>query len=651
MIFGVLTNRSCLQNHIFKKNIKIAKHFSGFLLSAIFLVACGADVSQETKTSSTATSREQISPAAENLSSMADQLLWGDLHVHSNISFDAFSFGNRTLTSADSFAFARGDKITSSIGLEAQLKRPLDFLLVSDHAEFMGVMRAIMADDPAIKEAEFAERWKKAMSEDNMRSVIDEFMAAMVGQGGDGVPPQFKRNIWAHVNEVAEQYNDPGNFTAFIGYEWTSSVNGKNRHRNVLFRDGPEKTLSFVPFSSIDNKDPEALWSTLESWVKETGGQVMSIPHNSNLSDGLEFGDNRDNGLPLDSEYAQRRNRWEPILEMTQVKGDSETQPLISPEDKFADFENWDETDIGNNPKDPNTLFESYSREYARPALQRGLIFEQELGTNPFKFGMIGSTDAHTGLATADSDNFFGKFLGSEPAAERLSNQMGGFAWKNRTLAASGYAAVWTTENTREGIFDALARKEVYATTGPRIAVRFFGGWNYDETILDDPNMIEEAYSLGVAMGGDLTNQGNTQATPSFLITAIKDPNGANLDRLQMVKGWINKDGSRAEKVFDIAWSDNRSSDENGELPDLESTVDIGQATYDNSVGASELSVVWKDPSFDASIPAVYYVRVLEIETPRWTTYDAVRFDLDLTKDVPAVVKERAYKSTIWYAP
>ena len=617
---------------------------AGFILSA-----CQADQPDS------ATTTKVDNPAAEiNIDDVYEerQLLWGDTHVHSNLSFDAFSFGNKFLTSADSFAFARGDKITSSIGLEAQLKTPLDFLLVSDHAEFMGVMRALSADDPQIQAAEFAERWKKAMSEDNMGSVIDEFMATMVAQGGDGVPSQFKQDIWAHVNDVAEQFNDPGNFTAFIGYEWTSSVNGKNRHRNILFRDGPEKTLSFTPFSSIDNKDPEALWSILEDWVDETGGQVMSIPHNSNLSDGQEFSEIRGNGLPIDALYAQRRNRWEPLIEVTQVKGDSETQPLLSPDDKFADFESWDETDIGHNPLDPNTLFESYSRSYARPALQRGLKFEQELGTNPFKFGMIGSTDSHTGLATADSDNFFGKFLGSEPSVERLSNKMGGVLWNNRDLAASGYAAVWATANTRESIFDALARREVYATTGPRIAVRFFGSWDYDEELLDDPDMIENAYAQGVSMGGDLTKQINSPKSPSFIVSAMKDPEGANLDRIQIVKGWINKDGSRSEKVFNVAWSDNRTMDDNtGDIPDLSSTVDAAEATYTNTVGSTELSALWTDPSFDANNPAVYYVRVLEIETPRWTTYDAARFGVDLPKDVPTAVKERAYTSPIWYTP
>ena len=618
-------------------------------LAAFLLSGCQAD---QPENAISANVEDPIIKIADDNTVADRQLFWGDLHVHSNISFDAFSFGNRTLTSADSFAFASGHKITSSIGMEAQLSRPLDFLLVSDHAEFMGVMRALWADDPEIMEAEFAQRWRKAMSEDNMGSVIGEFMATMDAQKGDGVPLGFKKSVWAGVNEVAEQYNNPGTFTAFIGYEWTSSVAGKNRHRNILFRDGPEKTGSFIPFSSIDDKDPEALWSALESWVSETGGQVMSIPHNSNLSDGLEFAETRSNGLPLDANYAKRRNRWEPILEMTQVKGDSETQPLISPDDEFADFENWDETDIGNNVKDPNTLFETYSHEYARPALQLGMKLEQHLGTNPFKFGMIGSTDAHTGLATADSDNFYGKFLDSEPAAERLSNQMGGILWDNRNLAASGYAAVWADSNTREGIYDALARKEAYATTGPRIAVRFFGSWDYEEELLVDPNMIEKAYAQGVPMGGDLTKQNNSPQSPSFIVSAMKDPEGANLDRIQIVKGWINKDGSRSEKVFNVAWSDNRTMDDNtGDIPELASTVNAAAATYTNTVGSADLSALWTDPSFDASNPAVYYVRVLEIETPRWTTYDAARFGVELPKDVPVTIKERAYTSPIWYTP
>lgn len=580
------------------------------------------------------------------------QLLWGDLHVHSNLSFDAFAFGNETVSSESAFAFARGEAITTASGLTAQLDRPLDFLLVSDHAEFLGVMRGLTEKDPSLLEAKFAARWLGWLEDEQLPKLLDEFVASIAGEGSPDliVPEQFAFSVWEHINDVAEAFNEPGTFTAFIGYEWTAMDAGRNLHRNVIFRDGGATVRQFVPFSSTGTSDPEALWNHLEAWTTRTGGEVMAIPHNGNLSDGLMFAEERMNGEPIDGDYVSRRLRWEPVVEMTQVKGDAEAHPLLSPEDPFADFENWDKTNIGGTPKDASKLVDMYSHEYVRPVLQVGLQLQERIGGNPFKFGMIGSTDAHTGMATADSDNYQGKFPDSEASALRLSNKMGGVLWANRDLTASGYAAVWAPANTREAIFDALARKEVYASTGPRIAVRFFGGWALDEAIINRADMIETAYQNGVPMGGDLPPR--TADAPKFILSAQADPEGAALDRVQIVKGWIDQTGARREKIYDVAWSLGRMRDPvTHALPPVASTVDVSAATYDNSQGAQQLTGWWQDPEFDAQEAAVYYARVIEIPTPRWTTYDAARFGVALPSDIPATIQERAYTSPIWYTP
>ena len=377
----------------------------------------------------------------------------------------------------------------------------------------------------------------------------------------------------------------------------------------------------------------------------------MAIPHNGNLSDGAMFAEQTLSGEPLDRAYAETRARWEPVYEVTQIKGDAEAHPLLSPDDEFADYENWDQSDIGANLKPEDKKADMYAHEYARPVLKLGLRLEESLGVNPFKFGLIGSTDSHTTLSTADDDNFFGKFPDSEPSPERMNNTMGGILWPNRHLTASGYAAVWASANTREALFDSLRRREVYASTGPRIVVRFFGGWGYPEDAIDRPDFAAVGYAGGVPMGGDLTAAPDGTA-PSFLVHAAMDPDGASLDRIQIVKGWVAADGSLAERVYDVAWSGDRTVDaQSGRLAAVASTVNVDDATYTNDAGASQLGAVWVDPDFDPATRAIYYVRVLEIPTPRWTTYDAVRYGLELPDDVPAAVQERAYTSPIWYTP
>lgn len=632
------------------------------LLVSLSIVACDQapnDKQEKQSKSAVSQSENTISPA------IPQEVFWGDLHVHSRLSMDSFSFGNDNLSPEDAFRFAKGEAIQAHTGAMAQLKEPLDFLLVSDHAEYLGVIASVIDEKHGIQNTALGQRWNQWLKEDKAGDVLNEFVSMIDNAGTtkeetearkkemDYPEPAFFNTVWNEMTQMAERHNEPGKFTAFTGYEWTSMVDGDNLHRVVIFRDGPEVTRNIVPISSIDSTDPEYLWAQLAAYEKETGGQVMAIPHNGNISEGRQFSDTRNNGEPFNTAYAKTRIRWEPVVEMTQVKGDSETHPLISPDDEFADFENWDETDIANTPYPPEKLSQIYTGGYARPSLKAGLKHEENLGVNPFKFGMIGSTDSHTVMATADSDNFYGKFVDSEPTPDRLTSKMGGILWDNRLLSASGYAAVWAQENTRASLFDALKRKEVYATTGPRIVLRFFGGWEYTENDLNNAQMVQIGYDKGVPMGGDLSAPKNLKNTaPRFMITATKDPNGANLDRVQIVKGWLDENGQTQEKIFDVSWAGERTiNSTTGKLPAIGSSVNVQKASYRNNIGADELATIWEDPEFDAALRSFYYVRVLEIPTPRWTTYDAAQYGLELPKDVPAIIQERVYSSPIWYNP
>jgi hypothetical protein len=461
-------------------------------------------------------------------------------------------------------------------------------------------------------------------------------------------PEKVRKLIWEDVAQTADDNNRPGVFTAFTGYEWTSMISGNNLHRVVLYKDGAEKAALIPPFSGQDSLDPRDLWQALAHYEEATGGSVMAIAHNGNISNGMMFSDTSVDGKAIDVNYAKLRSRWEPVYEVTQVKGDGESHPTLSPDDEFADFENWDRDNIGRTEDKQDAMLK---HEYARSALKLGLKHEQELGVNPFKFGLIGSTDGHNSVSTTEEDNFFGKFPDSQPSKKRLDNQMAGVLWENWRIVASGYAAAWARENTREALFEAFKRREVYATTGSRIQVRFFGGWNYQASDIDRPTYLDIAYSGGVPMGGDLLQAPENKA-PSFMVVAAKDPDGANLDRVQIIKGWLEQDGALREKVYDVVWSGERSLDpETGKLPAVGNTVDVETATYSNSIGSTDLAVVWTDPDFDADERAFYYARVLEIPKPRWTTYDAVYFNLDLSEDIPRVIQDRAYTSPVWYTP
>jgi Protein of unknown function (DUF3604) len=607
------------------------------------------------------------------------RLLWGDTHVHSNLSPDAFTFGNRGVTSEQAFRFARGETVTSQTGLQARLSRPLDFLLVSDHSEFLGIFPKVFSGSKDIIETPLGKRWTGYIRDNKVNNVLMEFGVLSMGKEHMGhaleqlesmpgidldaevlrdpkqseVPVDVRRAIWREVGAVADRFNEPGRFTAFIGYEWTSMPGGNNLHRNVLFRDSSERTSQILPFSSMDGGDPEQLWAFLSEYEKSTGGRALAIPHNSNVSNGLMFAETTLSGEPLSKDYAERRDRWEPVIEVTQIKGDSETHPFLSPNDEFADYETWDKANLAfSAPKEEHML----QFDYARSALKIGLAQNAALGANPFKFGMLGSTDSHTSLATADEDNYFGKMTSAEPEKDRATksffpvasspDQIQQDQWES---AASGYAAVWARDNTRAEIFDAMQRKEVYSTTGPRMTVRFFAGWNFDDDATQRSDMASYAYRTGVPMGSDL-QPGEKGAAPQFIVAAQRDPLGANLDRLQIVKGWLDADGETHEKVYNVAASDGRKIRGN-KVSAVGNTVDVETASYRNSIGDPELAVVWTDPDFDPAQSAFYYARVLEIPTPRWTNVDEVYFGSPAPEEAPKWTQERAYTSPIWYTP
>lgn len=583
------------------------------------------------------------------------RVLWGDMHLHTDSSFDAGLFGTR-LGPEDAFRFARGEQVVSTTGVPAKLRRPLDFLVVSDHSDYMGLPHALRDGSPELLADPTGKEWYAAYHDKGERGFA--MFAHLLKDLTSGKPslhaPAMQRSAWERAVAAAEKYNAPGRFTAFIGFEWTSQPGGNNLHRIVVFRDNADRALQVVPLTAWDNPDPENLWRYLASYQDKTGGEALCIPHNMNLSGGMMFADRTLAGKPLDRDYAERRAKWEPVAEVTQTKGDSETDPSVSPDDEFANFERWDKANIMGNKLDKP---EEQQFNYIRPTLTRGLKWEQQLGVNPFKYGMIGSTDAHTGLSTADADNFFGAIPPEgEPgpnritAAPRKISASTKVALGTTSMSSAGLAAVWATDNTRAAIFDALRRKEVYATTGPRITVREFAGFQFNDGDATRSDFVANGYRNGVPMGGDLSGA-PTGASPTLLIQAAKDPDGANLDRVQVIKGWLDSSGNTHEKIYDVAWSGSRAPGADGKLPSVGNTVDVADATYRNTIGAAVLAVAWRDPSFNPDERAYYYVRVLEIPTPRWTTYDAARFGRKLPANYPATVAQRAYTSPIWYTP
>jgi Protein of unknown function (DUF3604) len=584
---------------------------------------------------------------------------FGDTHLHTSFSMDAGAFGAR-LGPKEAYRFAKGEEIMASSGQRVKLSRPLDFLVVADHSDNMGFFPQLFAGAPNLLADPTGRRWydmiQSGKGAEAAIEIIVSFSQGKFPKALEFLPGTAAyRSAWRETIKAAEESNDPGRFTAFIGYEWTSNTGGNNLHRNVIFRDDASKASLVEPYTTqkpLGSDNPRDLWKWMASYEQKTSGNVLAIAHNGNLSNGRMFPIIESfTGKPVDREYAETRAQWERLYEVTQIKGDGEAHPFLSPNDEFANFERWDKGNLDlSELKKPDML----EFEYARSALKNGLKLEQQLGVNPYKFGLVGSTDSHTGLAAVEEENFFGKTSSSEPNADRATHPfvktdkatiMG---WEQ---TSSGYAAVWATENTREAIFDAMQRKEVYATTGPRIIVRFYGGFDFEAKDGQNRLPAKIGYTKGVPMGGDLSNAPKGKS-PTFLVAALKDPIGANLDRYQVIKGWLDAKGQLHEKIYDVAWSAGRKPDpKSGKLPSVGNTVDVENAAWTNTIGATELIAVWSDPEFDPAQRAFYYGRVIEIPTPRWTAYDSKYFGVKMPKEVPMTMTERAYTSPIWYTP
>lgn len=590
----------------------------------------------------------------------ATQVYWGDQHQHTSFSPDAGLVGDR-LSPDDAFRFARGEQLRSSSGQLVQLERPYDWLVVADHATFYGLPQAFQEMDPDILKTESGKKWAAALKKGGQagyEAFVEMTKEFATGKGSIPAEARAKlaKAIWARATEAAERNNKPGKFTAFNGFEWTQSIMGNNLHRIVVFRDGPDKTKQVIPYSEFDSVNVEDLWKYLADYEAKTGGRVMAIPHNSNLSCGQMFAPKMSDGKPFTKEYVAMRARFEPVIELSQSKGDSETTPELSPGDPFANFERWNKGNIfGMVATTPEML----PYNYGRSALKLGLEHQAQLGVNPFKFGFVGGSDSHISLSTTRAESYFGVGTIAEPKPGRwkeyflkspVAAKLDTYMWE---MAPGGLGGVWAKENTREAIWEALNRRECYCTSGTRPVVRVFGGWDFTAKELGSPDWVwvEQGYARGAPMGGDLPSPAKGKA-PTFMIKASYDPDGAYLDRIQIVKGWLDGKGVTHEKVIDVAWSGERKPDaKTGQVPLVGSTVDLQNATWTNTIGAPVLTGFWQDPDFDPARPAFYYVRVIEIPTPRWTAYDSVRFKEKMDQQVPMIVTNRAYTSPIWYTP
>ena len=587
--------------------------------------------------------------------------LFGDTHLHTSFSMDAGAFGCR-IDPRKAYQFARGEEIVASSGQPVKLSRPLDFLVVADHSDNMGFFPDLFAGKPHVLADPVGRKWYNLIRDGKGQDVAIEIIVAFSHNKFPKALMYFPgtpayKGAWKETVDAAEAYNEPGRFTAFIGYEWTSNTGGNNLHRNVIFRDNADRALQVEPFTvypPIGSDNPVDLWKWMQSYETKTGGRVLAIPHNGNLSSGEMFPMVEAFGSNLDAEYATTRARWERLYEVSQTKGDGEAHPFLSPNDEFADFETWDKGNLDGSVAKTNDML---AGEYARSGLKNGLALERRLGTNPYKFGMIASSDAHTGLAAMEEDNFFGKTTPQEPSAERMTagfmnNQETGVKVMDWEVGSSGYAAVWATENTRDAIWDAMHRRETYATTGTRMVVRFFGGFEFEPADAHSRLPAHTGYTKGVPMGGDITDAPEGKA-PTFLVAALKDPIGANLDRIQIVKGWLDESGETHERIYDVVWGDAdiREPGKDGKLPLVGDTVDVENATWTNTIGDPELITVWADPEFDPEQSAFYYARVIEIPTPRWTAYDAKYYGNTPLEGTRMKIQERAYTSPIWYTP
>lgn len=589
------------------------------------------------------------------------KLLWGDTHLHTSYSFDVYLFGTFSSTPDTAYRFARGLPVVNpATQTRWQLSRPLDFLVVADHAELLGTVPRLFAGDPDVADTPTGKAFRAMAGSGNPKALLALYEAMQsagsgVASGSPITPEQAYRDLhggekrrttWNALIDAAERYNQPGSFTTLIGWEWSSQPGGGNIHRVVFTPQGGDVARQFLPFSALESQDPEDLWRWLEATSKRTGAQFVAIPHNSNLSDGRMFPLKRANGQALDAAYASTRAAWEPVVEITQIKGDSETHPLLSPTDEFAGYESYNYVmTVERRTPDPTDA------DYVRSGLKRGLSLEAQLGTNPYKFGVIGSSDSHTGLSAVEETAFAGKSkIDAFPATRGQSSGLG--AAKGWDMGAAGFVAVWAQENTRQGIYEAFKRREVYASTGPRITLRFFGGFDFGKADLKARDLAAVGYRKGVPMGGDLRRPAHAKA-PTFVVAAMKDPLAGNLDRIQIVKGWADADGKTHERIYDVAVSDGRRIGADGRCTTpVGNTVDLATGKYTNDIGDAELTAVWRDPDFDPGQRAFYYARVLEIPTPRYSLLDSIA----LAKPVedtgrPATIQERVYGSPIWYTP
>jgi hypothetical protein len=568
---------------------------------------------------------------------------FGEQHMHTSASPDAFAIGTRQSWD-EAYKWALGKEVTlSTTGEKIKKSTPYDFVAITDHAEYFGVMPRLIDPKDPLSKSDFAKKLAdpkaKMTDPDSAVSIILHSILTSKGMP-EFVEPKMLQDNWRSYVKVANKYNDPGKFTALIAYEWTSIPNGRNMHRNVFFRNDTGPT---APYSSFDSYHPEDLW-TYQEVQRNAGNENLAIPHNGNVSDGWMYSPNKFLGGPMDARYARRQALNEPLTEIIQTKGSSDTHPLLSPNDEFANFEMFSNMINVGQPS-------QVKNGYIRQGLVEGMILEEKLGANPFKFGIVSGADSHSGYSNNEEFNFHGSHGATDDTPQkRLNPAMSPTGEPGAIVGTAGASAVWAEENTRAAIFDAMKSKETYGTSGPLIRLRFFGGWDYSKDLVEDKDFVKKAYMGGVPMGGDLPK--NASKAPTFAVWALKDPESGNLDRVQIVKGWINKWGRNSEKIYEVALSDDRKVDpKTGKVPPVGNTVDVKKATYTNDIGDTQLSAVWTDPDFDPKIKAVYYVRVLEIPTPRWSTYDAARNNLPLSALVPATIQERAWSSPIWYTP
>jgi hypothetical protein len=566
---------------------------------------------------------------------------FGETHVHTGWSFDAFIFGNTKTTPADAYKYAMGEPIKHAAGYDIKIETPLDWIGVTDHSEYVGVVQMANTPGTPISKLPIAKQLIVKSPEDIQRVYLFLGESMIKNQPiKELVSPEVAGSVWKQNNDIANQFNKPGKFTAFCSYEWTSTPNSMNMHRNVFFREC--RAVPAMPFSSLDSQNPEDLWNWMDG-QRKAGNELLAISHNANLSDGRMFPIDTDlKGRPIDAAWAASRDRNERLTEIKQIKGQSETHPLLSPNDEFANYELFAFL-LG----DPSGRIPRIPGSYVRQALKDGLTMQDVKGYNPYKMGFVGGSDSHNAGVPYRQNNFFGGHALNDATAEQ---RMSGHIFTGldvRLENPAGVTGVWATENTRAAIFDAMQRKETFAASGPHIKIRFFGGWDYAPAMLSDKDWVKAGYAKGVPMGGDLPPAKGK--APTFVVWALKDPTSGNLDRIQIVKGWT-KSGQSFEKVYDVVWSGDRKADKwTGRVPSVGNTVDVEAATYTNTIGSVELKSVWTDPDFDPSIQAFYYARALEIPTPRWTTLQAKELGIAPPDVVPATVQERAWSSPIWY--